>query len=330
MRNFLLFIALCAISATMTAQTDDLLHNPNITWIGENTADFQFNSSAGPDAPNKAALIQFHNPDIINGFCEGTHTDFSKWLNGRMIADMYAGRYDCFKDASLAQLLQQDAVMSLLSVTDTVFIFDPQTYTESVKFVRREMDADNIKKWRARILYFFNDATKSFGSRLVALAPVSGNIPLFWIKIPSNPESQTNPAAAGSISLAIETQMGANTPAVDDIQVTKGTTGIRAVIQEAIKNRSQQILSADRFEPISYDALEEAFSGQDTAVIVDLVNKTEVFHIIQKHGAGQFDAVRFVHHWYYDEKSRVFNCRLTGVAPAAKAGKKPMYYLVCK
>lgn len=330
MRNFLLFLALSAISTALNAQTDNFLKNNPITWAGEYTADFQFSDRTDPDAPNTATLVKFNNPDIINGFCEKTRTDFSQWLNSRLIADMYAGRYDCFEDASLAHPLAIDVVLTLLSDTDTVFIFDPQTYTESVKYVRREMDADNVTKWRARILYFFNDDTKTFGSQLVALAPVSENIPLFWIKIPSNPETQINPVAAGGISLVIETQMGANAPAVDDIQVTKGSSGIRTVIQEAIKTRSQQILSADHFKPISFDALEEAFSGQDTAVIVDLVNKTEAFHIIRKHDAGQFDAVQFVHQWYYDEKNRVFNCRLTGVAPAAKAGKKPMYYLVCK
>jgi gliding motility associated protien GldN len=77
---------------------------------------------------------------------------------------------------------------------DTIPVFDPETYEETIKVVTNEINADDIKRFRIKEVWFFDEETSTLQARILGIAPLrdifddNGNFlyeqPMFWVYYP--------------------------------------------------------------------------------------------------------------------------------------------------
>ena len=89
-------------------------------------------------------------------------------------------------------------VESMLFSIDTQIIIDPETYEEKMTVVRNEIDAENVKRYRLKEMWFFDAESSTMRVRILGIAPIidklddDGNFQreqaLFWIYYPDSRE----------------------------------------------------------------------------------------------------------------------------------------------
>lgn len=96
--------------------------------------------------------------------------------------------------AKFKKRLSTDDVLSMLSKTDTVVTFDPETYEEKVQIVRNDINWEDVKRYRIKEVWFFDKQTSTMNVRILGIAPMidvrdnEGNFrfekPMFWVYYP--------------------------------------------------------------------------------------------------------------------------------------------------
>lgn len=112
------------------------------------------------------------------------------------------------------QKMTSEEVGSIGASVDTILKFDPETYEEKIEVVRNEMDYNDIKRFRLKEVWFFDEESSTMKVRILGIAPLkdvkdeNGNYkyeqPLFWAYYPDcrellanykvyNPENDASP-----------------------------------------------------------------------------------------------------------------------------------------
>ncbi len=87
-----------------------------------------------------------------------------------------------------------EEVMRTLNSTDTITTFDPDTYEEKIKVIRNDFNPEDVKRFRIKESWFFDEETSTMQVRILGIAPLkeeyddNGNLkfeyPMFWIYYP--------------------------------------------------------------------------------------------------------------------------------------------------
>lgn len=87
-----------------------------------------------------------------------------------------------------------DEVSSIGTSVDTIITFDPDTYEEKIKIVRNDLNWEDIKRFRLKEVWFFDEETSTLQVRVLGIAPLkeefddNGNFkfeyPMFWAYYP--------------------------------------------------------------------------------------------------------------------------------------------------
>lgn len=101
--------------------------------------------------------------------------------------------YHTFDD-EFSQAMTQDEMQNIGSSVDTIITFDPETFEEIVQVVVNDLNPEDIKKYRLKEVYFFDEETSTMGVRILGIAPIidrvddNGNFlnsgPMFWSYYP--------------------------------------------------------------------------------------------------------------------------------------------------
>ena len=120
----------------------------------------------------KAPLISI----IIDAAKQGDITLYSTW------------------DDHFSQALTQLEVENLMTKIDTISIYDPETFQDSIVVVANELNPENVQKYRIKEVWFFDEETSSLGVRILGIAPIINRYdddgeflnqgPLFWAYYP--------------------------------------------------------------------------------------------------------------------------------------------------
>lgn len=107
--------------------------------------------------------------------------------NGDLLA--FKGNSDNFKES-----LTKDDLDKIIFRIDTTVVFDPETYEEEIKVVRSVINYEDIKRYRIKEIWFFDEESSTMKCRILGIAPIkdelddNGNfkysLPLFWIYYP--------------------------------------------------------------------------------------------------------------------------------------------------
>ncbi len=117
---------------------------------------------------------------LINIFMEGA-------TNGNITV------YGAEDDRFTAKLDPGEAA-AMGAAVDTVITFDPETYEEEIKIVRNDLNPEDIKRFRIKEVWFFDEESSTLKVRILGIAPLrevfdeNGNFryeqPMFWIYYP--------------------------------------------------------------------------------------------------------------------------------------------------
>ncbi len=98
------------------------------------------------------------------------------------------------EDDKFTQRLPAEEVASMGATVDTVIVFDPVTYEEKQQIVRNELNPEDIKRYRVKEVWFFDEETSTMQVRILGIAPLldvkdeNDNFkyekPLFWVYYP--------------------------------------------------------------------------------------------------------------------------------------------------
>ncbi len=98
------------------------------------------------------------------------------------------------EDDKFSARLEPDEVATMGATVDTVITFDPETYEEQIQIVRNELNPEDVKRFRLKEVWFFDEETSTMQVRILGIAPLidvkddNGNFkyekPMFWVYYP--------------------------------------------------------------------------------------------------------------------------------------------------
>ena len=98
------------------------------------------------------------------------------------------------EDDKFSSKLTPDEVASMGATIDTVITFDPETYEEQIQVVTNELNHEDVKRFRLKEVWFFDEETSTLQVRILGIAPLidvkddNGNflyeLPMFWVYYP--------------------------------------------------------------------------------------------------------------------------------------------------
>lgn len=98
------------------------------------------------------------------------------------------------EDDKFTAPLTPDEVASMGATIDTVITFDPETYEEQMQVVRNDINPEDVKRFRLKEVWFFDEETSTLQVRILGIAPLidktddNGNFlyekPMFWVYYP--------------------------------------------------------------------------------------------------------------------------------------------------
>lgn len=98
------------------------------------------------------------------------------------------------EDDKFSSRLTPDEVASMGATIDTVITFDPETYEEQMQVVRNDINPEDVKRFRMKEVWFFDEETSTLQVRVLGIAPLidktdeNGNFlyekPMFWVYYP--------------------------------------------------------------------------------------------------------------------------------------------------
>ncbi|MBI5916839.1 MAG: gliding motility protein GldN [Bacteroidetes bacterium] len=98
------------------------------------------------------------------------------------------------EDDKFTSKLTPDEVASMGATIDTVITFDPETYEEQIQVVRNDINPEDVKRFRLKEVWFFDEETSTLQVRVLGIAPLidktdeNGNFlyekPMFWVYYP--------------------------------------------------------------------------------------------------------------------------------------------------
>lgn len=104
---------------------------------------------------------------------------------------VYSGETDNF-DPETA--ISPEEVSQIGAETDTITTFNPETYDEETEIVHNELNPEDIKRYRVKEIWFFDEESSTMQVRILGIAPLldvnddEGNflyqLPMFWVYYP--------------------------------------------------------------------------------------------------------------------------------------------------
>ena len=98
------------------------------------------------------------------------------------------------EDDKFTSQLTPDEVASMGATIDTVITFDPETYEEQIQVVRNDINPEDVKRFRIKEVWFFDEESSTLQVRILGIAPLidktdeNGNFlyekPMFWVYYP--------------------------------------------------------------------------------------------------------------------------------------------------
>jgi len=105
------------------------------------------------------------------------------------------GEITVFSEETFKEPLSEDDLMAKMNRIDTISVFDYDTYEETIKIVESPVNAEDIKRYRIKEIWYFDEESSVMKVRILGISPIrdvyddeTGEFkypePLFWIYYP--------------------------------------------------------------------------------------------------------------------------------------------------
>lgn len=100
-----------------------------------------------------------------------------------------------FKDEDFKEVMSTEDVKKQIFRVDSIPYYDPDTYEETIRVVESEINADDIKRYRVKEIWYFDKEASMLKVRILGISPLHETVdpttgelkyelPLFWIYYP--------------------------------------------------------------------------------------------------------------------------------------------------
>ena len=99
-----------------------------------------------------------------------------------------------FKDEKFKEPIAIEDVGNIFSYPDTITFFDEDTYEEKIRIIQNDIDVSDIKRYRLKEIWFFDEEASLMKVRIMGIAPLKdlvtddgdylGEEALFWVYFP--------------------------------------------------------------------------------------------------------------------------------------------------
>lgn len=308
------------------AQYPDLLNDRNISWVAEFTTDFDLNpvnyewGSYGL-SNNSLNIMQFSMTPTKEGLYQYPH--FEEFFSEKILAGIKAGIFQCFADEQLEMPLTQAEVLTRLSPIDTITDYYSDIFGDTTFIIQHELTARDLAGFRVRQVFYYDKANRVFGSRILALGPMTGDYdemgdiseykPFVWLKmeIPPKNWSKFDPKEVG---YAFETNMQGNAPYLEDFVPKKGRMDFLNLIVNEVTTPAHSVFDPD-FKQIDPTKLPDFVLRTDTVITYSSGTYEEHIELVQRNLIKDVGRISFVQQWFYDEPKKLFFNRVAAIAP---------------
>ena len=112
-----------------------------------------------------------------------------------LIKEISDGNVLAFEDEDFKVSLTQEQVQGKIFSIDSVPYYDPDTYEETIKIVKNEINPEDINRYRVKEVWYFDKEASMLKVRILGISPlkeerdeITGDLkyemPLFWIYYP--------------------------------------------------------------------------------------------------------------------------------------------------
>ena len=116
-----------------------------------------------------------------------------------LVTAVEEGDVTAYMDEKFTQPLTTEELDGMLFSIDTTFVTNPDTYEDEMTIVRNEINYEDIKRFRIKEIWFFDEESSTLKVRILGIAPVkdvydenTGEFlfeqPMFWAYYPDSRE----------------------------------------------------------------------------------------------------------------------------------------------
>ena len=324
MRNLLFVLLFSYLPIALNAQLDDLLKNPDVSYVATFETEHDFRLSSKRETSD-LQLLKF---DYQNKGCADFRND--NWLARWLLQGMKNGIYRAYESIDLSVIVTHTTLLNKITTIDTVITFDPDTYEETMRVIKNELNPDDIKSFRTLQAIYYHKKTGNFQTRLLAIAPmvditdpqgnVNGKMPLAWLamdgKLADGLSVQSPDVAWAALLLD-----RVNTLKISELKLKKNEmkkTFAEQLFQEAISMK-HPVESSEGYgckNMLTRKEIDAMTNSIDTVITFDPETYKETMQIGKsEYTTAKLKQVLLAQEWYYDGSRHLIATKLKAIAP---------------
>ncbi len=317
MRLLLFFLLLPAL---LPAQSS-FLKDPDIVWAAEIEQDWMVDiPSLDEEWDYGVSTLKLLRTD------RNVPDWMSPYLAGLVFSAAKAHKLPVFKDPFFKTPANPE---SLFVRTDTIVMFDPDTYEEKVQVIQSDLDPIHVfKAWRLRQILAYHRKSATWSTTVEAIAPLVevrsaegdslGMSPLFWFQ----PDDKRVKLTSNDIVWAklVRSKQKDNYVSMDVRQPVKITDGFQNPLSHLFN-----VMATDMKTPF-YSTLDDRvltpaertsmLARSDTVATFDPETYEEKLRIVRNDiNPEDIKNLRLYQTWYWDERRNRLSICLDAVAP---------------
>lgn len=309
-RNIAIFI-LFPIFAN--AQAERLINHKDVIWAAKVEAVVGFDRVQAPLPPH---LLEIVPVKVVQDNPEAPHpSPFTDHLN-RLIE---RGALPAYADRGLTASLPPGEARARLIAADTIVVFDPETYEETVQVVSYDLLGET-PFFVVQQLWLFNGRKNELETIALAIAPAvkSGSQPdryqpLVWYKLPA-PRRGLSRLKSPAVRFATHIRYSVSE---EQIEVLKGKDKhLKEILVERLQAGTLMGYDQKR-QPIPPSAIDDIFVQQDTIITFDPETYEEHVQMVRLE-FGPIDITDFSvqQNWFFAPSRNSLQCSPLAAGPA--------------
>lgn len=315
---------------------DELLTDPDITWVGEAYVDYHPNINILKPNDEETKLryetIDYNNIQLLkvtNILSDDQLNTLPNLLSEKMF-HFNSNSLNIYKDSTLKDQLSYQAYQEIIQqeVTETKIGFDPETYEQIIKVIKEKLNNSNIDQFRLKQILSYNAKTNQLKISPVAIAPLQTidkfisieEKALFWIPIKEVFKMINLDASSINWAKRFDKDIPAN--AIKTIKGTKGLSNILMDMTMKYKENPSTVqmyqIKGDnnQFVIANPKILQDFGGGLDTIITFDPQTFEEIVQVVETSiEVEQLHKIRVTQDWAWDEKTQSMQIRVFSFSP---------------
>ena len=316
---------------------DALKTNPQISWMGE--VEYRL--------PLEKENVIYHGSPTVRiytlktNFLESCQVDGTYMLRHALLQAVYNG--DVQVTDSDGKTLSEDDIYKITYYMDTIIVYDPETFQETVEVVRGGLEPHTIDEFAIKQLLYYNQTEQHMYALVQAIGVIQkrSETPVFWINM------QQNPGLSYTFEKAAVTwaKRSIHTLQWDKIKTIKGDSKkvFREMIYDNIKSGKVKAYSSQRAivgcqKALSMREFDQMCTGTvDTIITFSPETYKENIEVVKNEPItpDELNLLRFIQIWCYDTEQKQLASMLQSVAPMREIHDEngnykyslPLYYV---